>query len=202
MKRSAFVLLGMLLASAIFLRAQVVPSAFTHRNISLTAGGMGSLFQPDFAGDWVWNTQGTQQTPIAGASPQGLFGVGAFVDVKITHWVQIEAEARWMRLHEYEKIYEDNYLAGPRVPVYRYRGFNLYAKALGGWANVPFGTGLPYHSYTDIAVGGGADYRLTKRINVRAFDFEYQKLLGWPSIGANQSISPYGVSAGVSYRIF
>lgn len=192
----------MLLICVSFVRAQVVPSAFTHRQISVTAGGMGSLFQPDFAGDWVWNTQGTQETPIAAASPQGLFGVGAFVDVKFRHWVQVEAEARWMRFNEYQQIYEDNYLVGPRVPLHRFGRFTPYAKALGGWANVPFGAGLPYHSYTDIAVGGGADYQLTKRIDVRAFDVEYQRLLGWPSIGANQSISPYGVSAGISYRIF
>ncbi len=198
MKRSAFVLLCTLLASAVFVRAQVVPSAFTHRKLSLTAGGMGSLFQPDFAGNW--NLQST--APVAGASPQGLFGVGAFVDVKFSRWVQIEAEGRWLRQNQYQKIYEDNYLAGPRVPVYRFGRFNAYGKALAGWANVPYGIGPTYHSFTDIALGGGADYKLNKKFNLRAFDFEYQKLFGWPAVGPNQSISPYGVSVGISYKIF
>jgi len=42
------------------------------------------------------------------------------------------------------------------------------------------------------------DIKLTKRISIRAFDGEYQ---WWPAWG-NSTISPYGASAGVSYRIF
>jgi hypothetical protein len=52
--------------------------------------------------------------------------------------------------------------------------------------------------FTDIAFGGGADIKLTRRISLRAFDVEYQY---WPAWG-NSTLSPYGASMGVSYRVF
>jgi hypothetical protein len=41
--------------------------------------------------------------------------------------------------------------------------------------------------------------KLTRRINLRAADFEYQL---WPKWVNNQSLMPYGLSAGLSYRVF
>jgi hypothetical protein len=52
--------------------------------------------------------------------------------------------------------------------------------------------------FTTVAFGGGLDFKMTKRISVRAVDVEYQ---WWPDF-LGSHISPYGASAGVSYRIF
>jgi hypothetical protein len=190
LRRSIFALFCIALAAgAHSARAQVVPSAEGNR-ISITAGGLGSLFQPDYGGGGV-----------PGTSPNRLYGVGAFVDVKFTRWVQIEAEGRWLRFNEFLNIDEDNYLIGPRLPIQRLRFWKAtpYAKALIGYGKMNFEYNDAYGHFTDIAFGGGLDIKLTRKINVRAIDFEYQD---WPTWVNNQSLKPYGFSAGFSYRVF
>jgi hypothetical protein len=186
---------------AISARAQVVPTA-TARQFSITAGGMASIFQPDFKGDWACAAPcpASNQTwyPVAQSSSQPLFGAGAYVDVKLTRWVQLEAEGRWQRFNEYADISQDNYLIGPRYPVYRLGRAKLYAKALAGFSKMNFDAFGDHGKFTDIAFGGGVDVKLTKRLSLRAADFEYQY---WPQWG-NSSISPYGASMGIGYKIF
>lgn len=208
MKRSVLVFLCIVLASSsVTARAQATPSA-NAREFSVTVGALASVFQPDFTGgyaqapDLLWY-------PFAQAAKKPLIGPGAFVDVKFRHWVQIEAEARWLRFNRAQGVYEftpdyasqdtheDNYLIGPRVPVYQFWRASVYAKALGGFSRMDLGDG--YHgTFTTAAFGGGMDIRLTQKISIRAFDAEYQY---WPAWG-NSALSPYGASAGISYRIF
>ena len=159
---------------------QVVPSASAHEP-TITAGGFGSIFQPDYAGNG-----------IAQASPQRLYGIGAYVDVKLNRWVGVEAEGRWMRFNEYIGIGEDNYLIGPKVPIRTYKGLTPYGKFLIGFGSGSFLNG---HS-TVLTYGGGVDYRLSKRFTLRAFDFEYQQWLLTPTL------YPYGGSVGLGYKIF
>jgi hypothetical protein len=189
MKRFCVFLFTILLfAGAIAADAQVVPSA-TGRQVSITAGGMASIFQPDYAG-----------FEIAQAGPQPLFGVGAYVDVRLRRWVQFEAEARWSRFNAFEGITQDNYLIGPRLPVYRFWKATVYGKALGGFSNMNYGSGIGTGQYTDIAFGGGVDVKLTRKISIRAADFEYHYWPWWDV--DNTKLKPYGASMGVSYKIF
>jgi hypothetical protein len=196
MRRSIVVLFSILLAAgAVCLQAQVVPTAFA-RPFSLTVGGTASIYQPDFAGEW--ETQ-SPWLPIAQSSTQPLFGAGAYVDMRLTRWVQLEAEGHWQHFNQFAGISQDNYLAGPRLPIYHFREATVYGKALGGLSEMTFGNGVHGHyPYGTLAFGGGMDGKLTKRISLRAFDVEYQY---WPSWN-NSTLSPYGVSAGVGYRIF
>jgi hypothetical protein len=187
----------LLVASALSARAQVVHSA-TARQLSLTAGGMVSLFQPDFEGDWTYPNRYGVQYPVAQASNQGLFGVGAYVDVKLSRWVQIEAEGRRLRFNKYEDIHQDNYLIGPRLPVYRFWKATVYGKALYGFSKMNFDPQGDHGTFSTIAFGGGMDVKLTKKLSFRAIDVEYQD---WPAWG-NSSIKPYGASMGVGYRFF
>jgi hypothetical protein len=195
MRRFAFALSCILFATAtVAVSAQVASSANGGRRISITTGVMGSIFQPDFAGNWP----PPYYVPVAGASNQPLFGAGAYVDVKLTRWVQIEAEGRWLRFNRgYDNIHEDNYLLGPRVPVYHFWRSTVYAKALGGFSKMDLGYGES-GKFTDLAFGGGMDVKLTKRISFRAFDGEDQYWPGW----SNSRLSPYGASMGIGYRIF
>lgn len=187
-----------LAAGALSARAQVVPTA-TKSPFSLTVGGMGSVFQPDYAGDWVPESPGSNYLiPAAQASNYPLYGVGTYVDVKFTRWVQIEAECRWLRFNQFLGISEDNYLIGPRIPIHRFWKANVYGKALIGDARMTYFPGSLRYNSTDIAFGGGADIKLTKRISIRAFDAEYQYYPKW----SNFTLSPYGASVGVSYKIF
>jgi hypothetical protein len=190
MRRTIFAWLCLLLATgALSARAQVVPAA-TARRFSLTGGGLVSAFQPDYAGGGVAET-----------SPNRLYGIGAFVDVRFTHWVQLEAEGRWLRFNQYVDINEDNYLIGPRLPIQKLHFWRAtpYGKFLAGYGRMNFEYNTAYGHFTDLAFGGGLDVKLTKRINVRAIDFEDQL---WPKWVNNHSLMPYGLSAGLSYRVF
>ena len=169
-----------MLTAAVSARAQVVQSA-EGRKLKIYAGGEASAFQPDYAG------QGVAQT-----SPYRLYGVGAYVDANFTRWIQIEAEGRWLNYNEYASIGESTYMIGPRVPIVEYKRFTPYGKFLFGMVGGTFLTGRA----ASYAYGGGLDYRLSRRFQIRCFDFEEQDWRVTPSL------HPYGASIGVSYRVF
>jgi len=168
-------------ATALSAHAQTVPDA-TRSGLSVSAGALGSVYQPDYAG-------GT----VAEAGPYLLFGAGAYVDARLSRWVQIEAEGRWLRFNEFLEIGEDSYLIGPRVPIRTFHHFTPYGKFLVG-----FSTGSPWLNGRagTFAFGGGVDYRLNRRFTVRVGDFEYQR---W---SVTPTLYPYGGSVGLSYRVF
>jgi hypothetical protein len=176
-------------------RAQVVPSA-TRGHLSLTAGGLASVFQPDY-----------ECCGIAGTASNRLYGVGAFVDVRFSRWFQVEGEGRWLRFNEWEGVDQDNYLIGPRLPIHRFQFLHAtpYVKVLAGMGRMNFEDNGGLGRYADIAYGGGVDFRLTKRFSARG-DFEYQQWPRWPNIPesgiANTTLFPYGASVGVGYKIF
>jgi len=167
-------------AGALSARAQVAPAATT-RTFRLDAGAMGSVFQPDYANGGVAET-----------SPNRLYGVGAYVDARVSRWVAIEAEARWLRFNEYQGIGENSYLIGPKVPIHNFHGWTPYGKVLYGWGSGSFLNGRA----SALAFGGGVDYRLTRKLTLRAVDFEYQRWSVAPTLW------PYGGSVGLSYRVF
>jgi len=168
-------------------KAQVAESA-TARQFTITAGGFGSAFVPNDGGNAPYG-------PGAGQ----LVGVGTYVDLHFTHWIQIEGEARWLRLDEYAGEHFDNYLAGPKVSVHRFGRANVYGKALIGIGKMTFPHKYGYGTFTALAFGGGVDYRLSRKLTFRAVDFEFQD---WPKFLPNAAIRPYGVSVGMSYRVF
>jgi hypothetical protein len=170
----------LLTAAAVSVRAQVVPAA-TSRTLTINAGGLGSVFQPDYAGNGIAQT-----------SPNRLYGFGAYVDMHFTRWVQLEAEGRWLHYNQYLGINENSYLIGPRIPIHDFHGWTPYGKALFGMGSGSFLSG----STGVIAFGGGVDYRLTRKLTVRVLDLEYQR---W---SVKPTLWPYGGSAGISYRVF
>jgi len=189
MRRIAVVLFGCLFcAGSISARAQVEPTAYRSQ-LSLRVGGMGSGFQPDYAGGG-----------IPEASPQRLYGFGVYADLKFTRWVQLEGEMRWLRMNSFADITQDNYLIGPRVPIheFKWKQATPYGKALFGMGKMNFEYNYAHGRFMDIALGGGLDLQLTKRISVRAVDFEYQLWPNW----INGTLKPYGVSVGAAYKIF
>jgi hypothetical protein len=171
------------------LRAQVVAAA-TGRQLSVTVGGMVSGFQPDYDGDF-----------FAEASPNRLYGFGTYVDVKFTRWFQVEGEARWLKFNQLANINQSNYLIGPQLPIQKLHFWRAtpYAKVLIGYGNMNFEFNEATGRFTDLTYGGGLNVKLTKRINLRAIDFEYQQ---WPRWINNQQLFPYGASVGVGYKVF
>jgi opacity protein-like surface antigen len=186
-------LVTLLAAGTLAARAQVVPSAFA-RGLSITAGGEASVFQPDYAGFGIPQSSSTD-----------LYGIGAYMDVKFNPWVQVEAEGRWLRFNQVDGIYEDNYLIGPRLPIYKLRFWRAtpYAKILIGYGKMNFENNNGWGRYTALAYGGGLDVKLTNRIDVRLPDFEYQQWPQWSEgTTSTYTLMPYGLSVGVSYRVF
>jgi hypothetical protein len=187
---SVFIFSCLIFSAGTIACAQVTPSAYRGQ-MTLTAGAFGSAFQPDYAGGGV-----------PGASPYRLYGFGAYVDLKLTRWIGFEGEARWLRQNSFVNIRQDNYLVGPRVPIreYAFRKIHAtpYGKALVGLGKMNFEYNSAYGRFTDIALGGGVDVKVTRRISVRAFDFEYQLWPNW----INGTLKPYGASAGIGYKIF
>ncbi|HKF50604.1 MAG TPA: hypothetical protein VKB38_24785 [Terracidiphilus sp.] len=191
MRRSAlvFCFLGLILAAECRTAiAQVEPAGYG-RQFRLSAGGFASGFSPQDANQPNYFSTGSQ-----------LIGAGAVVDVHFTHWMQLEAEGRWMRWHGYGGETQDNYLIGPRVPVLRVgsRG-QLYGKGLVGLGKMTFPLDYGYGSFTAIAFGATLEYRLTRKLTLRPADFEYQY---WPNWLAKNSLHPFGVSIGATYRVF
>lgn len=175
---------AVLASSTLSAHAQVVPAA-TKNSFSLSAGGLGSVFQPDatYTGEGGF---------AVGTSPNRLYGFGGYVDARFSRWVQIEAEGRWLHFNEYYGINENSYLIGPRIPIHDFHGWTPYGKVLVGMGTGSFLNGRA----GALAFGGGVDYRLTRRLTLRAFDFEYQR---W---SVTPTLRPYGGSVGISYKIF
>jgi hypothetical protein len=189
MRRLAIaVLISIFCAGASKAGAQVEPSGY-QRQMTVTVGAFGSGFQMDYAG-----------TGVAKAAPNLTYGVGTYVDVKFTRWVGVEGEARWSRFNQYVNIYEDNYLIGPRVPIHRFQFMDAtpYGKVLFGVGNMNFEFNDAHGRFGDIAFGGGVDLKLSRRVSLRAFDFEYQD---WPNWHYG-TLKPYGASVGIGYRVY
>jgi hypothetical protein len=199
-KTFAWFLLCLTACAAISAGAQAVEAA-RGRQLTLTAGGLISGFNPDYADP---NYNGTNF----------LFGGGTYVDLHLSRWVQIEAEGRWLRIPAYIDSNENqsNYLIGPRVPIKRFGRFQSYGKVLIGEAKMTFPQGnvgnYTTGRFTDLAFGATLDYRLNRRWSIRALDFEYQD---WPKFipkdptvanSSSTSLQPYGLSIGFGYRFF
>lgn len=171
---------AMLAASA---GAQKLPTA-TAPGASITVGGTYSAFQAQY--------------------PQRVLGgAGAYVDLNLRHSLGLEGEVHFLRQNQIAGSYQTTYLVGPRVELH-YGRFSPYAKAFigDGYLKFPLQNGFDtgYGYYFVFGGGGGLDYQLTERIKIRAVDFEYQY---WPYVNTENilSIAPYGLSAGISYRV-
>ena len=168
------------------MRAQVAESAAV-RQFSVTAGGMGSVFIPN------------DGSPPYGKGANNLVGLGTYVDLHFTHWIQVEGEARWLRFDQYAGEHIDNYFIGPRVPIHRFGRAQAYGKVLIGMGKMTFPNNFGYGTFTALAYGGGIDYKLSRKLTLRAVDFEFQQ---WPKWLNNSALYPYGASVGLGYKVF
>lgn len=170
-----------------FASAQAAPSAYG-KYFSLTAGGMGSVFQPDYKGGGV---------PTS--SPNSLLGLGGYADIQFNRWFGAEAEVRWLRFNQYAGIHQSNYLIGYRLPVQQLRfwDFTPYGKVLVGMGRMTFEYNNAHGRFTDIAYGGGLDMNTSGRWMIRPVDFEFQQWPDW----LGTTLHPWGFSAGIGYRI-
>lgn len=133
----------------------------------------------------------------SGYGQQRMQGPGIYVDINPIRAVGIEAEGRWLKQNYSPSMSETTYLVGPRIQLRR-GPYTPYVKTLVGLNYF----GYPYDTakgrYFAIAPGAGVDLMLGDDLKIRLIDIEYQQL---PQFTFG-TISPYGVSFGVSYRVF
>jgi hypothetical protein len=159
--------------------AQATPAAT--RSGSIQIGGGYSFAKPDYG-----------QKNIQGFT---IYGDWDFT----RHW-GIEGNIHRVSVITPNDIGEDSYLVGPRY-VFHFNRFRPYVKGQLGFGR--FKTDYDKDSlrpnytntYKIYSLGGGVDYRATRHLNVRAFDFEYQ---GWPGFGKN-GLTPYVFTFGAAY---
>ena len=124
-------------------------------------------------------------------------GFTAFVDADTKRRFGIEAEGRWLEFHQTANVHVETFSAGGRYH-FDVGRFAPYAKGLVGFGDFNFPYNYAYVRYLVVTAGGGLDFRWTRRVTVRAVDFEYQD---WPNFTFG-NMNSYGLNAGLRVRIF
>jgi opacity protein-like surface antigen len=138
--------------------------------------------------------------------PEKFKGAGIYATLDFTHRFGAEIDFREVKAHQ-DPTYEKTYEIGGRYHR-EYGRFEPYAKALYGRGvfnfvidsynpdgTVASSTVVANLAYNEFALGGGVDYHLLRRVNLRA-DYEYQMWHSFPPNG----LSPQVFSFGVAYH--
>ena len=128
-------------------------------------------------------------------------GLSIWVDYDFKNFrgfeIGVEAAAHFGGIITPDDIGENSYLIGPRVS-YKKRRLDIYGKLLVGRATITNQLLNQSSSFNVLpAFGGGVDYRVSRKFNIRAVDFELQQ---WPDFEPH-TLSPYAISVGVMYII-
>lgn len=161
---------------SIFAHGQAVPTATRAGALQIGAGA--SYVTPDY-------TESTDKGP------------SVYATFDFTQHIGVEATIHYTSIITPSDLGEDSFLIGPRY-VYRRNRFEPYAKVLFGIGQINFQfDNAPHHkdTYGIYALGAGLDIRASRKINIRAIDFEYQQ---WPTFKPH-SLSPYIITVGAAY---
>jgi hypothetical protein len=166
-------------SASIALHAQASPTA--ERSAAIQLGGGLTFIQPDY-------NSGT------------IKGVSVYGGYDFTPHIGIEGDIHIGSMITPGDIGESSYLLGPRY-VFNKGRFHPYAKGLLGlgvftFEDVNGGHTSSSSTHKMYAFGGGLDIAAKRRVNVRAFDLEYQK---WPGFGSS-GLTPIAISVGAAYR--
>jgi hypothetical protein len=126
-----------------------------------------------------------------------MLGVTGFVDADGRKRLGIEAEGQWVEFHQSSDVHIETYSIGVRYHFQKGR-FQPYVKGLVGFGDFNFPYNLATGRFLVVTGGGGLDIRLSRRLYIRAVDFEYQD---WPqfTFGAMTTLN---ASAGLRVRVF
>jgi opacity protein-like surface antigen len=173
--------LAVLMSLALSAHGQAAPAGERHAGMQIGAGW--SIANPDY------DTSHVQ-------------GLSIYGDLSFKRHLALEGDIHRASSIIPDGVGVDSYLVGPQFAFHRNR-FHPYAKVLLGFGRfkekVPAEAANTFkinaYTYKIFAFGGGLDYNLTRRINVRAFDFEYQEWPGYKPSG----LTPYVYSFGAAY---
>lgn len=94
-----------------------------------------------------------------------------------------------------------NYLVGPQYRSHSFGKLQLYGQGLVGLGKIHFPFSVGDGSYFALVPGGGINYRLARRWQLRA-GYDYEFWLNSPNITAAPAhqITPSGFHAGLAFR--
>jgi hypothetical protein len=178
-------------------RAAIFPVFLLAVCLGLTRAALAQVPPAADKGGLALSAGGTASGYSLGYGEQKLLGVSAFVDVDGRRHLGVEGEARWLIYHQTNEEHATTYTIGPRYSMYFGR-FQPYVKGLVGLGQFNYPYNLGKDNDLVVAPGGGVDFRLSRRIRLRAVDFEYQL---WPQFHYGL-MSSYGLSTGLRIKIF
>lgn len=165
--------------------------------LSMAGRALGQVVPAGDAGKLTISAGGTASGAYVQYGERKMLGVTGFVDIDSRSPFGVELEGRWLEWNQTANVHLETYALGPRYHK-NFGNWNPYAKGLLGYGNFNFPYNLATGRYLMVTAGGGIDYHLTKRVYLRAADFEYQY---WPQFtyGAMSTVS---ISSGIRVRIF
>lgn len=130
---------------------------------------------------------------------KNIQGISVYGDYDFTRHLGIEGDLHFVNIITPGDVGEKSYLVGPRYR-FHYGRFTPYAKVLFGvgqfqYQYPTYGFHNTTYTYGAYAFGGGVDMRATRHINIRPFDFEFQR---WPSF-KQSGLTPIVMSFGAAY---
>jgi hypothetical protein len=158
-------------------RAQVAPPGY-QGGLRVSAGATGSGFYLQYG-------------------QRNVLGPAVLVDVDTVRRFGIEAEGRWLDFHQDADEHAETYSIGLRYH-WDLGRFEPYAKGLAGFANFNFPYNYAHGRYLTVTAGGGLDFPLNRRFDVRVVDVEWQD---WPQFTFG-NMNSVGASAGFRVRVF
>ncbi len=126
-----------------------------------------------------------------------MIGLAGFVDADARSHLGLEAEGRWMEFRQSANVHAETYSIGVRYHR-TYDNLQPYVKGLIGFGDFNFPYNLATGRYLVVTGGAGMDWLLSRRIQIRTVDVEYQD---WPQFTFG-NMSTLGVSAGLRIRIY
>ena len=130
-----------------------------------------------------------------------MIGLSAWADYKLFHGLGVEAEGTFIFADKPDRITrmkQDSFKGGGIYKTRAFYGVRPYVKGLVGWGNIQFPSRNPLYTedtYTEYAVGGGAEYRIWKDLFARA-DYEYEM---WEKFHGPNALTPNGYTFGAMY---
>src|SRR5215469_3487479 len=164
MMMKAPILSGLLVVLSCAALAQSRESANSGRR-TLSVGAQFSMFNPDF---YCPNS-----SPFScGAGLPLIKGVGTFTDYNFRPRWGIEGAARWLHWDVFDGQTESTYLVGPRFIPFRSHGIRIWVKMLVGAGAITTAHYPGPNTFKGVlfvyAPGGGVNFRLNRRLSVRA----------------------------------
>lgn len=124
-----------------------------------------------------------------------LTGGGVYASFDWREHLGAEIDFRQVNGDNGDSTYERTYEVGARYIVAHFWGLAPYAKGMYGRGVYNYPANVANLAFNLISLGGGADYRLNRSLNLRA-DYEHQSWFNVPL----QNPQPNLVSVGIAYH--